>query len=143
MRRDFGAELLANILTIVRWPKSSGNDPRSATGRGRPRSTATPAPRPEGSSPAQAPPRRPASVGPTSARSGAGGGRPPHRLDIDRLLEDFTGGAASTRSKPAGGPKRQGRAMPADQEERIPPRDPEHQRAYARVAVHDPELAGL
>src|SRR5512135_345167 len=23
MRRDFGAELLANILTIVRWPKSS------------------------------------------------------------------------------------------------------------------------
>jgi hypothetical protein len=64
-------------------------------------------------------------------------------VDIDRLLEDFTGGAASTRSKPAGGPKRQGRAMPADQEERIPPRDPEHQRAYAKVAVHDPELAGL
>src|SRR5512135_1584544 len=25
MRRDFGAELLANILTIVRWPKSSLN----------------------------------------------------------------------------------------------------------------------
>src|SRR3954467_461297 len=61
--------------------------------------------------------------------------------DVDRLLEDLPGGAASARPKPAGGLKGQGQAMPADQEGRLAACDPEDQRAYAEVAIHNPELA--
>jgi hypothetical protein len=63
--------------------------------------------------------------------------------DVDRLLEDLTRGAASARPQPSGRLERQRRAVPADQEERVPARDPEDQRTDAEVAVDDPELAGL
>src|SRR3954447_318243 len=45
--------------------------------------------------------------------------------DVDRLLEDLPGGAASARPKPAGGLEGQGQAMPADEEERLAASDPE------------------
>ena len=59
------------------------------------------------------------------------------------LLEDLAGIAATDRPERLDRLKRQGRLVPADQEERPRTQDSEQEGPDAEVPIHDPELARL